>query len=144
MNKSVILLIVLILIMVVLALEVVRGPMFSSAAKAANAPKPEKLVMVALEERTVNLSDASSSHYLKLTICLAVAGGKNTEAKIKEVHPRFFDDIIMVTTRYDFNLLLNPKGKERLKAELLAAFNRSLTGSDMTVRQVLFTDFVME
>ena len=123
-------------------------PAGAADAKAEASGEAEKTHRIALEERTLNLSDAEEPHFLKIVPVLEVVGGSDAEEEVKEADKELaaplMDALIDVVSRSSYNDLLTADGKKKLKTDLIAAFNRRLERHGMIVREVLFADFVME
>jgi flagellar basal body-associated protein FliL len=123
------------------------------------APKVEKKVLSIelLDERTINLADTSATHYLRLVVELEVVGpealggggeggghgggGKKEPDKYKA---RLMDKLILTISAQHYRDLLTVDGKEHLKEKLKEAFNEIYAPDKFTVKEVLYTDFVME
>jgi flagellar basal body-associated protein FliL len=122
----------------------------AAAETAAEEAPPEKTHRIALEERTLNLADTEEAHFLKIVPILEVVGGEEgggeeaaKEAE-KELSAPLMDALIEVVGRSSYTTLLTPDGKKKLKADLVAAFDKRLKPLKMSVHEVLFADFVME
>lgn len=120
-----------------------RGGVKNTAIKPAEAAEPPAQTLM-LDERTVNLADTSESRYLRVTLALEVTGTGKAEELEKEHKPKLLDGLIEVASKHTFKSLLRAEGKQTLRQELLDAFNKALQKNGWKVKEVLYTDFVME
>lgn len=141
---------ILIVVLVVVALGAGAGiafflrPAGGGEAHAAEAAPPEKTERLVIEERTLNLSDPETSHYLKVSPVLVMSGPGDFKEKGEELKPVIMDALIDVVSRSTYVSLLTADGKRALKEQLLTAFNERIEESKWKVKEILFTDFVME
>ncbi len=141
---------IVVIIMFLVALSLGAGGMYAMERFRAHAaaPKPavddQPTVPVALEERTVNLADYPNSHYLRTVVVAEIAGSGKVEDMAKERFARLMDRLIDVLSREHYNDLLYPPGKKQLKEKLRSAFEEEVTDKGLKVKNVLFTEFVME
>lgn len=141
---------IVIILLVVIAMVAGAGGTFvmlrGTKAKAQPVVKVPQLPSknLALEERTVNLADASGTHYIKLTLVLELVGTADIEKLGEERKPQLYDCAIDIISRYTYKALLKPDGKKHMKEELMAAFSEKLKDDGWIVRDVLFSDLVME
>jgi flagellar protein FliL len=101
----------------------------------------------ALEPMLINLADEGGHAYLRLGVVLAEED--EPEAKPKEeakpvagADASVRDTIFEVLGRQTSAGLLAPDGKEKLKAELMAAIGQH--NADLHVKTVYFTDFLVQ
>ncbi|HOF87742.1 MAG TPA: flagellar basal body-associated FliL family protein [Armatimonadota bacterium] len=154
----------LMMVFVLVALAAGAGATFLMMHKGqkahASAEAPKIVSVVPLEERTVNLADANAAHYVRLVLELEVVGPVSLEAAkggghgghggggasggAEKYRARLMDRLIFTVGRQRYATLITVKGKEHLKTELIEAFNEVLKADELEVREVLFTDFVME
>ncbi|MCX6345516.1 MAG: flagellar basal body-associated FliL family protein [Armatimonadetes bacterium] len=121
--------------------------------------KPEKLptVEMALGEFIVNLADKNEVRYVKANIVLEVEGelpAASGEGKGEGGDPRIRDAVIQIMSSKHFSELADPKGKEKLKKEIIIAVNerfaenaeRSDKGKETPVKavEVFFSEFAMQ
>jgi flagellar basal body-associated protein FliL len=135
--------------------------LMQKGAKASEKPaeKPKVVSVIALEERTVNLADTKTAHYLRVVLELDVvgehavgeggaSGGHGGEKEGggggDKYKARLMDKLILTVGRQHFNVLLTTEGKEHLKEELKKAFNEVFKEEKVEVEEIFFTDFVME
>lgn len=104
----------------------------------------KKAATIKLEERTINLGDVGSSHYLRLTLVIRVIGPGSSKKIEEEYTPLFLDEVINTSSKYTFEYLKTATGKKHLKKELTQGFNSVLKESGWTVTDVLFMDLIME
>jgi flagellar protein FliL len=131
-----------------------RLPAHDSSAHKAEAAVPMTTHVMALEPLLVNLADAGGSSYLRVAMTLRVAdAATKRDAKPREEAAKdnkagdeamaeARDTVLTVLGRQTPDGLLAPDGKERLKAELKAAFGAQNT--DLKVVDVFFTDFLVQ
>lgn len=105
--------------------------------------------LLALGPLLVNLADQGESTYLRLSITLQVedpteakgskaASSKSGDDEIAAVR----DTALTVLGQQTADSLLEPTGKEDLKAELLKALNQH--DPDLKVKKILFTEFLVQ
>jgi flagellar FliL protein len=98
-------------------------------------------IVFSLGEMVVNLADADTLRYAKLTVALGFEE-KVSEEKLKEETPVLRDVVIGVVTQKKFGELHRPGGLEKLKEEIQAATEESL--HEMTVSKVYFEGLAMQ
>ena len=139
----------LMIIMAVVAV-VVLGAAFMMVQKASAkqkdggaAKKAEKGPVLTMDEFLVNLSDAGSDHFLKVSVGLELdkAKGKTPEA-LKESTPEIRDAILSSLSSQTRDKLVPESGREKLKAEIKKKVNEALGEDD--VQNVYFTNFVTQ
>lgn len=138
---------VVVVIVVLVAGAGVGGALFASkggSGGASGAPAAEVTRTIVLEERTLNLSDAEDSHFLKIAPVLEVVSETELSKDAAELQPVLMDTLIDVVSRSTYAGLLTADGKQDLKKQLATAFGERLAGRGVKVREVLFLDFVME
>ena len=102
-------------------------------------------VIITLDERTINLADLNTPHYVRLTVAVEVAGEGKIEEEAEKVKPKLLDCMIEIVGRQMFKKLLTPDGKSALKDNLAKGFTKVLMkDTKWEVKGVLFTDIVME
>ena len=125
-------------------------------------PPPEETYLLQLAEFVVNLADQNRPHYLSASVGLIIAG-PHAEDIVEERKAQIRDAVIMAMTQHTHADLLSAEGKLSLKEDIRAAVEQALAQQDETspgedgkaepdpsagqpfsVREVLFTDFVME
>ena len=121
--------------------------------------KPEKppTAEMALGEFIVNLADKNEVRYVKANIVLEVEGelpAAEGEGKGEGGDPRIRDAVIQTMSGKHFNELVDPKGKEELKKEIMEAVNErfkekaesSEKGKDKQIKaiEVFFSEFAMQ
>lgn len=130
---------------VITALAVVLLLSALSAIASANEGKSEKKggddAMFQVEPFILNIGDRNGSKFLKLTMCLELSSPSLAEkAKAKTAAIR--DAIIMLVTSKSADACNSPEGKLQLKDELIMTLNQLL--GDKTVKNIFFTDFIMQ
>jgi flagellar FliL protein len=118
------------------------------AAAEAEAAKPAKreAVYVALEPPfTVNLQGTGGNRYFQTTVEL-LTRDPGAEAAVKRHLPVIRNDLVLLFSSKDAKELASVEGKERLRAEALAAVQKVLEGETgkAEVEQLFFTSFVMQ
>lgn len=114
----------------------------------AEAPKPAKreALYVALDPPfTVNLQGTGGNRYFQASVEL-LTRDPAAEAAVKRHLPVIRNDLVMLFSGKDAKELATAEGKERLRAEALAAVQKVLEGETgkAEVEQVFFTSFVMQ
>ncbi len=130
----------------------------AEARAAAEKAKPPVTVMYPTKERVVNLTDKSSSRYLKVALTLEFIDNKVKDPPkgeaIKLQQDEFAKDLAGYTAMIDDALvttlsaksssdLLKPDGKDGLKNELIDHVNRALHDEEKVVN-VYFTSFIIQ
>jgi flagellar FliL protein len=133
------------------------GPLAEARALAEKA-KPPVTVMYTSKERIVNLTDKSSSKYLKIALALefidtklkdppkgaAVVAQQTEFAAEMTPHSAIIDDAVVSTLSSKSSAdLIKPDGKEQLKSELIHNVNRALHDEEKVVN-VYFTSFIIQ
>jgi flagellar FliL protein len=103
---------------------------------------------MALGEFVVNLADTGEVRYLKTNVVLELVGeapgsggghggggGEGANAPVR-------DAIIQVMSSKRFSELVSPAGKDKLKADIIAAVNKRLEHAEVT--NVYFSEFAMQ
>lgn len=150
-GKSKVLMIAMVAVLLVGCVAGVAVVKKSSAAKGKKEADKGPTVAVSVGELVVNLADTDAVRYLKVDIVLEMrgeveAGGEGghggggeaaggTQTKVR-------DALIQTLSSKKFNQLLEPKGKEELKKEIIAAVNERLEGAEVV--EVLFNEFAMQ
>jgi len=118
------------------------------------APPPEKAKFIALEPLLVNLADSGGRSYLKISLTLKVQDppppkdAKPKEEKAEKGGPKNEfeaeerDAALRVLGKKTGAELLEPDGKEKLKADLISAFKQQIP--DAQVVDVLITEFLVQ
>lgn len=103
-----------------------------------------------LGEFIVNLADSNQIRYLKTNIVLevegevAAGGGGHGEGGGASSDPRVRDAVIEVLSSKHFAQLVDPKGKDELKKEVIGAVNERLKESGGKAVDVYFNEFAMQ
>jgi flagellar basal body-associated protein FliL len=133
------------------------GPM-AEARAAAEKAKPPVTVMYTTKERVVNLTDKSTSKYLKVALTLefidsklkdppkgaAVATQQTDFAAEMSPYTAIIDDALVTTLSSKGSAdLLKPDGKDTLKTELIEKVNHALHDEEKVVN-VYFTSFIIQ
>ena len=135
------LVVVLLVTTIVAGIELARARM---AAATANKPVEVPVIAMKLEEQTVNLADVREPHFLKTIVDLRVAGSDPPETLTQKWESTVLDGTIETISAHSYASLLSVGGKRELKRELKDDLNDRLKNSGWAVREVLFTEFVME
>jgi flagellar FliL protein len=106
------------------------------------APKPNACYLLSLTDLTVNLADRGRPRYLTASIAFTIAG-EEPERKVSERDAQIRDAVLMVVSKHSYQELLSAEGKQALKEGLAAAVSEVLREDRLTVKEVLFTSFVM-
>jgi flagellar basal body-associated protein FliL len=133
------------------------GPL-AEARAAAEKAKPPVTVMYVMKERVVNLTDKSTSKYLKVALSLefidtkvkdppkgaAVLAQQTVFAEEMSPYSAIIDDALGTTlSSRSAADLLKPDGKEQLKSELILNVNHALHDEEKVVN-VYFTSFIIQ
>ncbi|MCL5103180.1 MAG: flagellar basal body-associated FliL family protein [Armatimonadetes bacterium] len=147
-NKGIGKVLIIVVLAVVLLLAglgiMVMGKGHKGGGKAENAPTTE----MQLGEFIVNLADSAEIRYLKTNIVLEVEGaaaiGSGEKGGEAGGDPGVRDAVIQVLSSKHFAELVNPKGKEALKKEVVVAVNKRLEKSGTKAVDVYFSEFAMQ
>jgi len=103
----------------------------------------EKGTIIPLDEFLVNLTDAGSDHFLKVTVALEFtkASGKSGES-FKEDAPRVRDAVLAVLTNKSRADVSTDLGREKMKAEIKDSVNEAL--GDKEVLNVYYVNLVTQ
>ena len=119
-------------------------------AEAAEATPQQKLsdpgYVAHLEPFTVNLADSEDSHFLRITIDLALGhapkGAEGEKGMGDFPTARVRDSVLAVLTLGKADVLITPEGKATLKRDLIAGLQQKVPEID--VRDVYFTEFLVQ
>lgn len=111
--------------------------------KSPKPPPPEETYQLELTDLVVNLADQGTPHYLSASVGLVIAG-VHPEEVVEEHRAQICDAVIMTVTQHTYRDLLPVEGKQLLKDDIKAAVDEALSEQGLTVREVLFTNFLME
>ena len=104
------------------------------------------VVTVHLDGFTVNLADAQSSSFLRVTMDLALERLPSATERDKPASGlpmgRIRDTILTVLTQCKAQALLSSEGKAELKKQLLSELSRNLP--ELGVRDIYFTEFLVQ
>jgi len=97
--------------------------------------------MLVMEPFVVNLADPKGKRYLKVKIELEL---ENKEAvdKATKASPKLRDMVIMMLTSLDFEEVMTPEGKIRVRDELMERFNEIMRPDH--IKNIYFTEFVVQ
>jgi flagellar protein FliL len=119
----------------------------SHAAEAAKPKPPAPLQFHALDPPfVVNFQGAQMVRFLQLDVRLASRESETLEL-LKSNDPVVRNDLLLLFGGQDANVLATLAGKEKLRADALAAVKRivkTVGGKPETVEAVFFTSFVMQ
>jgi flagellar FliL protein len=133
------------------------GPL-AEARAAAEKAKPPVTVMYPTKERVVNLTDKTSTRYLKVALTLEFIDSKVKDppkgeavklqqdefAKEMSGHAAIIDDALVTTLSSKSSAdLLKPDGKDALKHELIDKVNHALHEEEKAVN-VYYTSFIIQ
>ncbi len=136
------------IIMAVFAVVVLGAAFFmvqkaGAKSKAPEVKKVEKGPVLTLDEFLVNLADAGSDHFLKVTVGLELdkAKGKTPEA-LKDDTPLIRDAVLSSLSSKTRDEIGPQPGRDKLKLEIKKKVNEALGEDD--VQGVYFTNFVTQ
>jgi flagellar basal body-associated protein FliL len=89
----------------------------------------------------INLGNALENRFLRLSLSLEFKGGNSQKEELQMREPQIKDIIITTVGTRGRLELLNPKGKEKLRRDLLNRFNEVL---ERPVLNVYFSEFLVE
>jgi flagellar FliL protein len=109
------------------------------------APKPPAPVYVAMESMTVNLQPDNGDRYLQIGIVLK-SYDKEADGLIRMYMPELRSRVLLLLSAKTPAALYMADGKQALVQEILALTRQSYssTVSDLKVKDVLFTNFVIQ
>ena len=97
--------------------------------------------MLVMEPFVVNLADPKGKRYLKVKIELELES-KEVVDKATKASPKLRDMVIMMLTSLDFEEVMTPEGKIRVRDELLERFNEIMRPDH--IKNIYFTEFVVQ
>lgn len=97
--------------------------------------------MLVMEPFVVNLADPKGKRYLKVRIELELEH-KEAVDKATKATPKLRDMVIMMLTSLDFEEVMTPEGKIRVRDELLERFNEIMRPDH--IKNIYFTEFVVQ
>lgn len=97
--------------------------------------------MLVMEPFVVNLADPKGKRYLKVRIELELENKEIVDRATKAA-PKLRDMVIMMLTSLDFEEIMTPEGKIRVRDELLERFNEALRPDQ--IKNIYFTEFVVQ
>ena len=118
----------------------------AEAAKAAAAPKAAALHYKFDPAFVVNFGTEGSARYLQITLDAMTRDPKVVE-QIKGSEPAIRNDLVMLYSAQQYDTLVSPEGKEKLRSGTLEAVRKAVAdegGKPETVENVYFTSFVIQ
>jgi len=109
--------------------------------EAKKGPTPVIGEILVLEPFVVNLADPKGKRYLKVKIELELEN-KEVVDRATKAAPKLRDMVIMMLTSLDFEEVMTPEGKIRVRDELLERFNEALRPDQ--IKNIYFTEFVVQ
>jgi flagellar FliL protein len=94
----------------------------------------------------VNFGSEGNARYLQITLEAMSRDPKTVEA-IKGSEPAIRNDLVLLYSAQQYDTLVSPEGKEKLRAGTLAAVRKAVGdegGNPETVENVYFTSFVIQ
>ncbi len=113
----------------------------AKALKKGEVTSKEESIMFPLDPFVVNLGDQGSTKFLKVSVQLELSNKAASEMAKAKI-PQIRDAIINVLTGKTSDDLMLPEGKLQLKDDINLMTNQIL--GDNTVKNIYFTDFVMQ
>jgi len=138
------------LLIIIIAVSVVLGAGgfvgFKLMASKSDSQKGEKKVVektttVPLDPFVLNLADRG--RYLKMTIQIELPDESYVEL-VKQKMPQLRDTIITLVSSKSVNSISSPEGKFQLKDEILFRANQIMGGEKDIIKNLYFTEFVMQ
>lgn len=106
-------------------------------------PKVEEIgKVVSLDTFIVNLADPGGNRYLRVTMDLDMAGGKEAEEEMARRIPRLRDAILMILPTKRYADISSTEGKTALREELTGAINGLLSAAKIS--RIYFKEFVIQ
>ncbi|PKM11721.1 MAG: flagellar basal body protein FliL [Gammaproteobacteria bacterium HGW-Gammaproteobacteria-3] len=109
------------------------------------APPAETFYFAINKPLIVNFSRSSALRLIQVSVAFLVEDA-NTLEDLKKHEPMIRNNLLMLITAADPEALLTPEGKDKLKTDIyheVVAVLEKMTGKK-TVKEVFFTDFVMQ
>ncbi|MGR3301043.1 MAG: flagellar basal body-associated FliL family protein [Candidatus Scalindua sp.] len=99
-------------------------------------------IIVPMDSIVVNLGSVDSRRYLRVIVSLEV-NNSETEKAIKENKIIFRDKLVSYLSTKDAKAIGTPESLIKLRSEIKDKLNK-LLGSDKAIRQVYFSDFIVQ
>jgi flagellar FliL protein len=118
----------------------------AEAEKAAAAPKAPALHYKFEPAFVVNFGSEGNARYLQITLDAMTRDAKTVE-EIKGSEPAIRNDLVMLYSAQQYDVLVSAEGKEKLREQTLAAVRKAVAdegGKPETVEAVYFTSFVIQ
>jgi len=118
----------------------------AEAAKAAAAPKAPALHYKFDPAFVVNFGTEGNARYLQITLDAMTRDPKVVE-EIKGSEPAIRNDLVMLYSAQQYDVLVSAEGKEKLREQTLEAVRKAVAdegGKPETVEAVYFTSFVIQ
>lgn len=138
------------LLIIIIAVSVVLGAGgfvgFKLMASKSDSQKEEKKVVektttVPLDPFVLNLADRG--RYLKMTVQIELSDESYVEL-VNQKMPQLRDTIITLVSSKSVNSISSPEGKFQLKDEILFRANQIMGGEKDIIKNLYFTEFVMQ
>ena len=124
-----------------------KAPDAEAAAKAAEAaPKAAAIYYKFDPAFVVNFGPEGNTRYLQITL-EAMSRDPKTVEEIKGNEPALRNDLVLLYSALQYDALVSPEGKEKLRAGTLEAVRKAVAdegGKPDTVENVYFTSFVIQ
>ncbi len=118
-------------------LLMIYGPFAGHVGKLAS--KREAEAFVDAKELTLRLSDSTAEHYIRLDPVLAVRASRQEDIELKV--PEVRDRIVTIVSGQSSDALSSPQGEQKLKQQLLDAFNKDFGDS---ITYIYFSCYLVE
>ncbi|MEW5898942.1 MAG: flagellar basal body-associated FliL family protein [Bacillota bacterium] len=113
-----------------------------SVAVQAAPPSPERMEILDLGDKVVNLDNGESGRYLRVRVVLEYPGEKKLAEEIKARQPALTEKVLNIFRGKKAEEILPVKNQEKVKEEILSAINEELHQGK--VSKVYFTDFLVQ
>ena len=124
-----------------------KAPEAEEVAKAAEAaPKAAAIYYKFDPAFVVNFGPEGNTRYLQITL-EAMSRDAKTIEEIKGNEPAIRNDLVLLYSAQQYDTLVSPEGKEKLRAGTLEAVRKAVAdegGKPETVENVYFTSFVIQ
>ncbi len=124
-----------------------KAPDAQAVAKAAEAaPKAAAIYYKFDPAFVVNFGPEGNTRYLQITL-EAMSRDPKTIEEIKGNEPAIRNDLVLLYSAQQYDTLVSPEGKEKLRAGTLDAVRKAVTdegGKPESVENVYFTSFVIQ